>query len=116
MRVFALDDMEERLDFFRHKFRDCELVTAKTAQEAIEILKEGLDYDLITLDHDLGERIFVDSNDENTGYQVAKFLQDKIIKCPIVIHSMNYGGARAMQSCLPLAKHVPFCFISQCHT
>lgn len=106
-KIFFLDDMEERQKSFKKKFPTDNIIFATTAEEAIEILSKDLNFDLITLDHDLGNRIFVKSNDENTGYQVAKFLVDKEIKCDIIIHSCNPIGARAMQSLLPKAKYIP---------
>jgi CheY-like chemotaxis protein len=107
MKIFFLDDNMERHTSFRKCFPNANITFVKTAQEAIEILTKDLNYDLITLDHDLGDRIFVDSNDENTGYQVAKFLKDKDIKCQIIIHSCNPGGAKNMMSLLPQADYMP---------
>lgn len=109
-RIFILDDMQERHDAYREKFPDAEIVSTFDAKEAIASLSNDLDYNLICLDHDLGLRIFVDTNDENTGSAVAKFLADKEIKCPIIIHSLNYWGAKNMMGYLPKAKYMPFFF------
>lgn len=106
-KIFFLDDMEVRYKSFISYFPNNVITWAKSAEEAIDILSKDLSWDLITLDHDLGNRIFVPSEDENTGYQVAKFLSDKDIKCEIIIHSMNYNGAMKMISLLPNAKYKP---------
>jgi len=111
MKIFVLDDMQERHDAYRKKFPDAEIISLYDAIEAIAHLTKHLyEYDLLCLDHDLGNRIYVDINDENTGSTVAKFLADKEIKCPIVIHSLNIDGAKNMQSYLPKAHRIPFFF------
>ena len=81
---------------------------ATTANEAIEILKKGIDFDLISLDHDLGGEVFCSSELENSGYRVAQFLSDKEIKGDIVIHSWNPVGAKNMLNILPKAVYIPF--------
>jgi hypothetical protein len=50
------------------------------------------------LDHDLGGRIWTDSNEENTGYQFVKLLTEnqKQKDALIYIHSMNPIGANKM--------------------
>jgi CheY-like chemotaxis protein len=113
--IFILEDMDERIDAYRKKFPTDTLTVARTAKEAIEILEKNLNFDLICLDHDLGLRAFVDSNDENTGYQVAKFLSMKYVSCPIIIHSLNPVGAKNMQMCLPQAKRIPAFFMFDEH-
>lgn len=111
MKIFILDDMQERHDAYKKKFPEAEIISTYDAVGAIAHLSSHLnDYDLICLDHDLGLRIFVDTEDENTGSAVAKFLADKDIKCPIVIHSFNYWGAKNMLKYLPKAIYNPFFF------
>jgi hypothetical protein len=67
-----------------------------------------MEWDLICLDHDLGGEVYVDSNELNTGYQVAKFLATKNPKCLIIIHSSNFWGACNMMSVLPQADYIPY--------
>jgi hypothetical protein len=71
-------------------------------------LNEDSNFDVFFFDHDLGDRIFVNSNDENTGYQVAKFMSDKNIKGRVIIHSYNPIGAKNMMNVLPQAVYIPF--------
>ena len=118
MKIFVLDDMQVRHNAYKKKFPTAEVVSLYDATSAIEHLLVNLNnYDLICLDHDLGNRIFVSIEDKNTGSAVAKFLSDKEIKCPIIIHSLNYWGAKNMLQHLPQAKYVPFYFnkgVEQC--
>jgi hypothetical protein len=68
-----------------------------------------MDWNYLFLDHDLGGKDFVDSNEEETGYQVAKFILEKGIKYEVcIIHSMNYAGAENMFRVLPKSRHIPF--------
>lgn len=113
MKILFLDDMEIRHESFKKCFPDDEVISVKTAKEAIELLEKDLKWDLICLDHDLGDRVFVPSEDENTGYQVAKFLSDKDIKCTIMIHSCNPIGAKNMQLLLPRAKCAPVFWLNK---
>ena len=106
-KIFFLDDMEIRQKSFKRSFPVDNITFAKSAEEAIKILEKDLDWDLICLDHDLGNRTFVDSKDLNTGYQVAKFLSDKNIKSTIIIHSCNPVGAENMLKLLPQAVYLP---------
>lgn len=86
-------------DEFRHNNLDeagQDVWRARTADEAIDLLKSH-DFAFASLDHDLGERTFVPSEDPNTGYQVAKFIAE-MPKPPatIRIHSYNPAGAQRM--------------------
>lgn len=67
---------------------------ARTYDEAIELLK-NYKYDIIDLDHDLGE--------EKTGYDVAKFIVEEQINIPIVyVHTANPVGR---MNIIDLMKH-----------
>ena len=65
---------------------------AKTAEEAIELLKTGR-VKTASLDHDLGEGL--------TGYDVMLWLEEHLGELPelplIVVHSMNPVGKERMQ-------------------
>lgn len=72
---------------------------AKTAHEAIDLLKTGL-VEMISLDHDLGPA------EAGTGYDVAKFIEEAAIKgemreISLRIHTQNPIGrvniAKALQ-------------------
>jgi len=109
-KIFILEDSEARIESFKKTYAGCDLTIATMAQEAIDILSQGLDYDLISLDHDLGGEIYCRSELENSGYRVAKFLSDKKVNGAVVIHSWNSIGAGRMLDLLPNANYVPFGF------
>jgi len=108
LRIFVLEDMWIRIQWFKHKFKDCELKICTNADDAISILTNDRDWDYMFLDHDLGNRIFIPITDENSGSRVAKFLSQFDIKSKIIIHSCNGEGAKNMLSYLPSAEHIMF--------
>lgn len=107
MKIFVLEDMEDRIKIFEKIFGEHELTICDTADEAKEILGQQK-FDTIFLDHDLGGEIYVDSDLPNTGYQVAKFIANQKISSQIIIHSMNYDGALNIKSILPHANILRF--------
>ena len=110
MSILLVEDNENRIRWFQDKLPKFDL--AKTAAEGIKMVQEKV-YNQIFLDHDLGNRIFVDSSDENTGYQVALAIAETTNKnANITIHSMNPGGARMIKNILPNAVCIPFCFLN----
>lgn len=108
MRILVLDDDKTRLKLFKQKLIGHIVDCAETATEAIELLKNNELYDQIYLDHDLGEMTHQPSG-PNTGYEVAKWINEHSNKRPfrIVIHSFNTPGAQNMLSLLPEASYIP---------
>jgi CheY-like chemotaxis protein len=100
-RIFVLEDNIDRITLF-HKylpllFPEASFVFAESAQEASCLLRKEKYFDIAFLDHDLGGKAFVDSEEENTGYQVVKMMLDRNITCgQVVVHSMNPAGAANM--------------------
>lgn len=87
MRVW-LDDVRPMPSDFTH--------WAKTADEAIALLKTGL-VEEISLDHDLGL--------EKTGYTVALFIEESayngsLLPLKIKIHSQNPVGKEKMKQAI----------------
>lgn len=107
-KIFVLEDSQARIDLFKKKFKKDDVYYFDNVKEAIEGFDLLGPFDIILLDHDLDGLIFVNSNDDNTGYQFAKFLSKKEVKSQIIIHSMNPVGARNMKDLLPQADIVPF--------
>ena len=76
------------------------VVQVYTAQEAIDTIRKTQTIECLFLDHDLGGEIMVDSTQENTGANVARWLVsesknlEKIMN--IIIHSCNPVGAENM--------------------
>jgi CheY-like chemotaxis protein len=73
----------------------------RTAQEAIDLLKDG-NVDVLSLDHDLGEDL--------TGYDVIKWIEEQVytkdFKSPeeIFVHSANPVGAKNIQQAIESIK------------
>ena len=107
-KIFILEDSYERHKLFRKKFPNDNLIFAISAQEAINILSEDMEWDLICLYYALGEEIIAESNIKNNGYEVAKFLATKNPKCLIIVHSSEFWGACQIMSILPQADYVPY--------
>ena len=107
-KILILEDDPVRHSAFRKNFWSCELTIVVTAQEAIKDLTENK-YDILFLDHDLGGTTFAPS-DENSGYGVAKFLEQNPKYKPnlIILHSLNPQGRTAMNMALPEAIQKPF--------
>ena len=107
-KIFILEDNIERQKLFRRVLGEYNLTIVDNAKDAITSLKEDLEFDILFLDHDLGNMVYVDISEENTGSMVAKFLSDKTINGKIIIHSFNPVGAKYMLELLPKAIYVPF--------
>ena len=107
-RIFILDDDRNRILLFEQWYQGYDLSIAITADEAIDILSKRLDFDMITLDHDLGGEVYCSSDLPNSGYRVAKFLSTQKYKGLVVIHTHNPPGAQNMKSVLPNALIRPF--------
>ena len=98
-KIFTLEDSQERIDWIKTNFNFADIDIAMDISE-ISNYKGG--YNLLMLDHDLGDRQMVDSSDKNTGYEFCKWLveNEKNKEIDIVIHSHNPYGAKAMEDLL----------------
>ncbi len=106
MNILILEDNDERIKWFESEIPHT-LNIVKTAVEAIELLKTNV-YDIIFLDHDLGNQAYVPSG-PGTGYEVAEFITGmENCTAQIIIHSWNSVGAENIQKLLPSAKRLPF--------
>jgi len=114
MKIFIVEDDENRITKFKDKFahiEEAQLYITRTASEAKKVLDENKDvmWDLMLLDHDLGGRVYVESADQNTGYQVAKHIKEKGIKYyNAITHSLNPVGADNIMGQLENCNHIPF--------
>lgn len=105
MKILILEDSKERMEFFHKRFSEHEIDHVEHAKNAIELLKEK-EYDLICLDHDLGDQQMA-WDDEDCGMIVAKYLAENPVEARIVIHSFNTPRAMAMKYYLPYAEYIP---------
>ncbi len=98
MKILFLDDDINRCRIARQMFVDDNFSEVETSKDAIDFLEKYSPYDIVCLDHDLGGKISVDS-DEQSGYNVAKYISemetDKLPK-KVIIHSYNFVGAKRM--------------------
>ncbi len=101
--IFILEDSKERIDTFKKYLeKDYNLAIYDNVEKAIEYLSSTED-DIVTLllDHDLDGKVYVPSHEKNTGYQLAKYIEDTGKKYPqIIIHSMNPVGVDIMSKLL----------------
>ena len=89
MRILFVDDLRKP----NYDEWECSVSISKTYINAIQRLKEEGPFDIIDLDHDLGE--------EKTGYDIAKYIVEHQI--PLVgfrIHSANPVGKFNIQQLL----------------
>ena len=110
LKILILEDDLERHITFRRKLLNYELTIVDNVKSAIEEYKKIPYWNAIFIDHDLGQRVYVPSEEENTGYQFAKFLSTQKIdeRTVIVCHSMNSVGAQKIQEALPRTVRIPF--------
>jgi CheY-like chemotaxis protein len=98
MRILVLDDFDVRLMYARKKYRDVgELYLVKTAEDAILQLKAMNEWGIVSLDHDLGGEVFVDSDREDCGMEVVRWIvkNNPAIR-RINIHTANHMAAPQM--------------------
>jgi len=113
MKILVLEDDIERIEEFRKRFQNVKGIEnvdfCYSAKVCIELLKKEK-YSLIFLDHDLGDKVFVNSNEQNTGAEVARWIEQNPLESgqSVIIHSVNPSGAKYMMSAIKGAIHVPF--------
>jgi len=94
MKIFILEDNQERIKFFKQLFKFQEVYFAETVKQAKNYCIKN-EFSIMFLDHDLGNEIWVNSKEENTGYQFIKKLVDNKLQknCLFYVHSSNPIGA-----------------------
>jgi CheY-like chemotaxis protein len=106
MKVLIVEDNIDRTRKLRRFFIGCVVDIVDEAQEAIKLL-ESASYDLILLDHDLGNTEMAPS-DEFSGFAVAEYIAQNNLNSDVIIHSCNPVGAARMQQVLPSAIKIPY--------
>jgi DNA-binding response OmpR family regulator len=122
LRVFILDDEQERHDWLAARFKRDHIDSAFDPARAVELLAANR-YDAIFLDHDLLPEHYKNQqepDDERTGYKVASWLAANAGRnsvARIIVHTRNADGAWRMVSLMRdaglTAEHVPFPYLSQ---
>lgn len=109
MKVLILEDNKERIKLFKKAFKASDYCfIVDSVKQAKKVYEENTPFDIIFLDHDLDNRQYVSSLEENTGYQFAKYLAEKKAIGRIIVHSLNVVGARNICNLLPQAERIPF--------
>ncbi len=107
MKFLILEDDPKRHKHFKRNLIGHEVTIKVTVPEITQLLQEK-EWDVISLDHDLGGKVFVPSGPD-TGFAVAQWLYYNPNRKPklIVIHSFNEAGASSMIDYLPEASYLP---------
>ena len=113
MKVLIFEDASERIKTFQRILKNHDLYFFDQVDEAKKAFDLLGPFDFIFLDHDMDGRVYVDSNEPNTGYQLAKYIAQKGTKAEIVVHSMNMPGVENILSVLPQAKFISFPILIQ---
>jgi len=97
MNILILEDNLARIEAMKNLFKDQSLYIYSNIQEAKKCI-EKLSIQIFFLDHDLDCRIWVDSEEENTGYQLIKWIVNNNLckRSLFYIHSCNPIGANKM--------------------
>ena len=119
-RILIVEDDPARCEWFRRRLHGYELDVTCSVPEAIEWLGSR-EYETIMLDHDLREEHYFsdERDDDHTGYAVAAWLaahrDSQPAAATVVVHSLNYEGARRMVETLLAAgfdaEHIPFPYL-----
>lgn len=101
MRILILEDDGGRINNFIEMLHSHNLDITENAYDAIDMLERNI-YDIIFLDHDLGEG-------NGSGSLVAAFLsQIDYGEAVIIIHSWNVPASNAMVNYIPSARQAPY--------
>lgn len=112
MRILVLDDMKLRHDAFDSIYESHEVRHAYTYTEFMFMLTDGAPWDVLHLDHDLGDEVvdcdtYVDGwghrcefNGQHAVLRVCELREDQMPKTAVIIHSINPSGAAAMKQLL----------------
>jgi len=113
MNILILEDSTERQEQFNKNLAGHNVTITDSSKTAIQKLSNEK-WDVLFLDHDLGGIVHVPSG-ENTGYEVAKFLEEnkQFIPNYVIVHSVNTVGAKNIIDALPNAVHIPFVWTEQ---
>jgi hypothetical protein len=98
MRILVLDDFDKRLDKAEEKYQGIgELYLVKTAEDAITQLDAMDGWYIVSLDHDLGGEVFVDSSREDCGMEVVRWIVKHNPEIDFIkIHTANHLTAPEM--------------------
>lgn len=96
-RCFILEDDPTRVESFKVALRGHEVMHAWSVEEGMALFAPP--YDVILLDHDLGDAAYASFNRKNTGAEFARYVARTHTADPstrVVVHSWNPVGALVM--------------------
>lgn len=108
MKILILEDASERISQFKDILKGHDLYFFDNVSEATAAYDLLGPWDALFIDHDLDDRIYVDSSEENTGYQFAKNIEEKLLPETVIVHSMNPVGCENIKSIISKASIIPF--------
>lgn len=101
MKILILEDNLQRIEKFKALYKNQELYIFNDVFPAYDACLHHT-FKIMLLDHDLGGRIWVDSDEDNTGYQfIKRLIKNQLQKTSLYyIHSMNPIGSNKMLNLL----------------
>ena len=94
--ILFLDDNEERQRAFVNRHVGDEVTIVATASDAIYSM-QGESWDEVWLDHDLGGKVFVNSDREDCGMEVVRWMCAYPQQVSIVyVHTWNVPAGKEM--------------------
>lgn len=94
LKILVLDDNEYRHEAFSKKLAGHDVWHTYTAEQTSKVLAHQGPFDVVYLDHDLGET--------HTGMDVARYITGGLAvqKRPlqVIVHSHNTAGAERMEA------------------
>lgn len=106
MRILILDDEQCRHDAFAGAYAGHDVTHVTTYQSFLHEIEMNSPWDLVSLDHDLGEatggNVYVDGwgvirffSGQHASMRICELSED-ILPLEVIVHSVNPEGARAM--------------------
>jgi DNA-binding NarL/FixJ family response regulator len=97
MNILILEDDVYRQEKFKELFKNQEVHIFNRVIDAFKKCQEQT-FDILCLDHDLGGKIWQNSNEPDTGYTFVRLLIENNLQknALIYVHSMNPIGANKM--------------------
>jgi len=97
MNILFMDDNNIRADTFFKKILPDNAIWRTTASDTIGLLVAFKHWDWVFLDHDLGGEQLVDSNREDCGMEVVRWIvKNKPVIDNIIVHSWNSPAGKEM--------------------
>lgn len=112
-KTLILEDDINRINEFKQRFNEVSITIepffVDTAKDCIDKL-EADHFDLVFLDHDLGGQVFVDTENKNTGSEVARYIstsEKSFDNTTFICHSYNPAGRKNICSLIKGCHEIP---------